>query len=156
MNSQLTMTGLEVWCLSICAKLLCLSSLGLSDPYNVSSIKSRNDPSPKSEVVHKTKNSVLEFSYSIHVWLAQFNKHHTSKLVMVSCKFNSRWRQFYFLLKPFKIPWCQFCVEMSDLCYMQKRRISVKQAAGKSHKVAMTFSFPLDWLDQFELKACSH
>ena len=39
------------------------------------STESRNDPIPKSEVVHKTK-----FSLKNHVWLAQLYKHQTSKL----------------------------------------------------------------------------
>ena len=37
---------------------------------------------------------------------------------MVSCEFNSHWRQFYFLLKPVKTPWCQFYAEMSDLRFL--------------------------------------
>ena len=37
------------------------------------SIESRNDPSPKSEVVHETKFS-LKLSYSTHVCLAQLDE----------------------------------------------------------------------------------
>ena len=44
------------------------------------SIESRNDPSPKSEVVHETKFS-LKISYSC---LAQLDRYQTCKLVMVS------------------------------------------------------------------------
>ena len=40
--------------------------------------------------------------------LAQLNKYQTSKPILVSCKFNSQRRQLYFLLKLFKILWCQF------------------------------------------------
>ena len=58
-------------------------------------IESRNDPSPKSEVVHETKFS-LKISYSTHVCLAQLDRHQTCKPVMVSCDFNSHWRQLYF------------------------------------------------------------
>ena len=47
------------------------------------SIESRNDPSPKSEVVHETKFS-LKISYSTHACLAQLGQHQTYKLVMVS------------------------------------------------------------------------
>ena len=47
------------------------------------SIESRNDPSPKSEVVHETKFS-LKISYSTHVCLAQLDRHQTCKPVMVS------------------------------------------------------------------------
>ena len=44
---------------------------------------SRNDPRPKSEVVHEAKFS-SKISYSTDVWLAGMDKHQTSKLVMVS------------------------------------------------------------------------
>ena len=47
------------------------------------SIESRNDPSPKSEVVHETKFS-LKISYSTHACLAQLDQHQTCKPVMVS------------------------------------------------------------------------
>ena len=47
------------------------------------SIESRNDPSPKSEVVHETKFS-LKISYSTHACLAQLDQHQTCKSVMVS------------------------------------------------------------------------
>ena len=46
------------------------------------SIESRNDPSPKSEVVHETKFS-LKISYSTHACLAQLDQHQTCKPVMV-------------------------------------------------------------------------
>ena len=45
-------------------------------------IESRNDPSPKSEVVHETKFS-LKISYSTHACLAQWDQHQTCKPVMV-------------------------------------------------------------------------
>ena len=46
-------------------------------------IESRNDPSPKSEVVHETKFS-LKISYSTHACLAQLDQHQTYKPVMVT------------------------------------------------------------------------
>ena len=49
-------------------------------------------------------------SHSTHVWLAQLDEHHN---------------QFYFLLRPFKTARCQFCTEMSDLCYLRKPRIDL-------------------------------
>ena len=42
----------------------------------------------KTEVVYKIKFS-LKISYSTHVCLPQFDKHQTSKPIMVSCEFNS-------------------------------------------------------------------
>ena len=42
------------------------------------SIESRNDISPKSEVVHETKFS-LKISYSTHTYLAQMDQHQTCK-----------------------------------------------------------------------------
>ena len=88
-------------------------------------IELKNDPSPKSEMVHGTRFS-LNISYSTDVWLTQLNKDLTSKPVMVSCEFNSNWRQFYFLLNPSKTPRCQFCTEMSDLFYVRKPRLNVR------------------------------
>ena len=46
-------------------------------------IESRNDPSPKSEVVHETK-FILQISYATHACLPQLDQHQTCKLVMVS------------------------------------------------------------------------
>ena len=42
------------------------------------SIESRNDPSPKSEVVHETKFS-LEISYLTHACLAQLDQHQIAR-----------------------------------------------------------------------------
>ena len=47
------------------------------------SIESRNDPSPKSEVVHETKFS-LKICYSSHACLAQLDRYQTCKPVMIS------------------------------------------------------------------------
>ena len=47
------------------------------------SIESRNDPSPKIEVMHETKLS-LKISFSTHARLAQLDQHQTCKPVMVS------------------------------------------------------------------------
>ena len=52
------------------------------------SIESRNDPSPKSEVVQETKFS-LNISHSTHVYLAQLDRHQTCKPVMVSVESSS-------------------------------------------------------------------
>ena len=61
------------------------------------SIESRNDPSPKSEVVHETKFS-LKISCSIHACLAQLDQHQTCKPVMVSvASSNSTGGNFNFL-----------------------------------------------------------
>ena len=46
------------------------------------SVESRNEPSPKSQVVHETKFS-LKTSYLTHVCLAQLNRHQIYKPVMV-------------------------------------------------------------------------
>ena len=43
-------------------------------------IESRNNSSPKSEVVHETKFN----SYSVHIWFAQLNRCQISKPVVVS------------------------------------------------------------------------
>ena len=55
---------------------------------------------PKSEVAHETKFS-LKIFYSTYVWLALLDKHQTSKPVMLTCEFNSHWRQFYFFAESF-------------------------------------------------------
>ena len=47
------------------------------------STESRDDQSPKSEVVHETKFS-LKISYSAHARLAQLDRHQTCKPVMIS------------------------------------------------------------------------
>ena len=56
------------------------------------SVKSRNDPNPKSEVEHETK-FYLRIFYSTHVWVADWNKHLTSNPLMAGVVFNSHWRQ---------------------------------------------------------------
>ena len=79
-------------------------------------IESRIDPIPKSEVMHEAK-FILKISCSTHVCLAQLDKHQTCKPVMVSCEFNSNWRQ----LLQYKL--CTKMSEMSDLCYLRKPRL---------------------------------
>ena len=74
-------------------------------------IECRNDPNPKSEVVHETKFS-LKISYSTHVLLVQLDRHQTCKPVMVSCHFYSHYRPLCFL----KIPWCHFCTKKCQIC----------------------------------------
>ena len=71
------------------------------------SIESRNDPSPKSDLVHETKFS-LKISYSTHACLAQLDRHQTCKPVMVShcCEFEFHWRQLNFVQK------CQKCQDL--------------------------------------------
>ena len=49
----------------------------------ICSIESRNDKSPKYEVLYETKFS-LKMSYSTHICLAQLDRHQTCKPVMVS------------------------------------------------------------------------
>ena len=88
------------------------------------SIESRNDPSPKSEVVHETKFS-LKISYSTHACLAQLDQHQTCNPVMVSVvSSNPTGGNFIFLrhldanfVESTKMP------EMSDLCYLRKPRM---------------------------------
>ena len=64
------------------------------------SIESRNDPSPKSEVVHETKFS-LKISYSTHACLAQLDRHQTCKPVMVNVvSSNPTGSNFIFLRHP--------------------------------------------------------
>ena len=66
------------------------------------SIESRNDPSPKSEVVHETKFS-LKISYSTHASLAPLDQHQTCIPVIVSVmSSNPTGGNFIF----FKIPRC--------------------------------------------------
>ena len=62
-------------------------------------IESRNNPSPKSEVVHETKFS-LKISCSTHACLAQFDQHQACKSVMVSVgNFFLRHLDAYFVQK---------------------------------------------------------
>ena len=79
----LTITGSEVWCLSL---LLICDALPVSDYQTIiklCSLELRNDPSPKSELVHEAKFS-CKISYLTQIWLAQLDKHQISKPVMVS------------------------------------------------------------------------
>ena len=60
------------------------------------SIEFRNDRSPKSEMLHETVIFKESHSQRIsYVWLAQLDKHQTSKPVMISCEFNSHWRLYF-------------------------------------------------------------
>ena len=75
-------------------------------------IESRNNPSPKSEVVHETKFS-LKISYSTHVCLVQLDQHQTCKPVMVSVvSSNPAGGNFNFF--------CTEMTEMSDVYYLWK------------------------------------
>ena len=60
---------------------------------------------------------------------------------MEGCEFNSHWRQFYLLRKPLETPRCQFCTEMSDLCYLRKPR---------------TCDVISDWVSSSGLKFCDN
>ena len=51
----LTITALEISCVSNYSNLSCLASLTLSEHYKSCSMESRYDPTPKSEVVLETK-----------------------------------------------------------------------------------------------------
>ena len=69
--------------------------------------------------MQETKFS-LKISYPTHVFLAQLDRHQTSKPVMVCCEFNSHWGQLYFL-RHFdanfvqKCQKCQICVIYENL-----------------------------------------
>ena len=75
--TTLTITGLQVWCWSNYVKQACVDSFRFS-----CSIESRNDPSPKGEVVHETKFS-LKISYSMSAWS------HTVSCGMIAPSFES-------------------------------------------------------------------
>ena len=64
-----TITGLEFYCHIHSANLSFLAC----------SIRSRNDPSPKSEVDHETKLSLRIF----YVWLTEWHRHLLSNLRMI-------------------------------------------------------------------------
>ena len=88
------------------------------------SIESRNDPSPKSELVHKTKFS-LKISYSTHACLARLDQHQTCKPVMVTVvSSNPTWGNFIFLRHlnanfVQKCQKCQICVIYENLeCFV--------------------------------------
>ena len=93
------------------------------------SIESRNDPSPNSEVVHEIKFS-LKVSYATHACLVQLDRHQTCKPVMISCEFNSYWRQLIFksteLVK-------YFCHKSIRTCYSLCRKPGYYHSARKTH-----------------------
>ena len=84
------------------------------------SIESRNDPSPKSEVVHETKFS-LKISYSTHACLAQLDQHKTCNPVMVSVVSSNPTGGNFIFLRHFdanfvqKCQKCQICVIYENL-----------------------------------------
>ena len=81
------------------------------------SIESRNDPSPKSEVVHETKFS-LKISYSTHFSLAQLDRHQNSKLVMVSVVSSSPTGGNFIFVRHLNdnfVEKCQICVIYENL-----------------------------------------
>ena len=81
-------------------------------------IESRNDPSPKSEVVHETKFSLK--IYSTHACLAQLNQHQTCNPVMVSDVSSNHTSSNFFkdtsmLILYKKCQKCQICVIYENL-----------------------------------------
>ena len=92
------------------------------------SIESRNDPSPKSEVVHETKFS-LKISYSRHACLAQLDQHQTCNPVMVSVVSSNPTGGNLIFLRPLdanfvqKCQKCQICVIYKNLCTNHLDRI---------------------------------
>ena len=88
------------------------------------SIESRNDLSPKSELVHETKFS-LKISYSTHACLAQLDRHQTCKPVMVSVVSSSPTGGNFIFLRHInanfiqKCQKCQICVIYENLDSVQ-------------------------------------
>ena len=109
LNSQLTITCLKVWCLSNCTKQTDMCWIG----YFLAWI-----------LFHAPI-----YLNRMDLWLykdrkfetGKLNRYQTSKSVMVSCEFNSHWRQFYFLLKLLRhlnanfVQKCQICVICENL-----------------------------------------
>ena len=86
------------------------------------SIKSRNDPSPKSEVVHETKFS-LKISYSTHAFLAQLDQHQICEPLMVSVVSSSPIGGNFIFLRHLDANFFTKMTEISDLCYLRKPRL---------------------------------
>ena len=84
------------------------------------SIESRNDPSPKNEVVHETKFS-LKISHSTHACLAQLDQHQTCNPVMVSVMSSNPTGGNFIFLRHLdanfvqKCQKCQICVIYENL-----------------------------------------
>ena len=84
------------------------------------SIESRNDPSPKSEMVHETKFS-LKISYSTHACLAQLDQYQTCNPVMVSVVSSNPTGSNFIFLRYLdanfvqKCQKCQICVIYKNL-----------------------------------------
>ena len=85
-----------------------------------------------------------------HSW----KKYQTSKPVMVSCEFNSHWRQFYLLLEPFKtlsfvhfLQKCQILVIgekylITDRsCNLGSNKLMNKNCLGFTNTVGWTYSW---------------
>ena len=102
------------------------------------SIEYRNDPSPKSEVVHETKFS-LKISYSTHACLTQLDQHQTCKVVMVSVvSSNPTGCNFIFLRHldaNFVRKWqkCQICVIYKNLDWDSEQREGKANTEGSLH-----------------------
>ena len=87
------------------------------------STESRNDPSPKNEVVHETKFS-LKISYSTHACLAQLDQHQTCKPVMVTVVSSNPTGGNFIFATYLGVNFCTKMTEMSDLCYLRKPRMT--------------------------------
>ena len=119
--TTLTITGLQVWCWSNWAKQACLRVSDFQFIIKSCSIEYRNDPSPKSEVVHETKFS-LKISYSTHACLAQLDQHQTCKPVMVSVVSSNPTGGNFIFLRHLDANFVQKW--QTDLCYFRKPRAS--------------------------------
>ena len=105
-NWQLTITGLEVWCLFNCANLSCRAkSKKWSGAWNKIHFK-------ESPIQHMSGwHSCISIRLQNQRW-------------SVVSSTPTRGNFIFFLLKPFETPWCQFCTEMSDLCYLRKLQLT--------------------------------
>ena len=80
------------------------------------SIESRNDPSPKSEVVHETKFS-LKISYSTHAYLAQLDQHQTRNPVMVGVMSSNPTGDNFIFLRHLDANFVQKC-QKCQICFI--------------------------------------
>ena len=112
----LTITGLEVWCLSNSANLSCLSQI--VRPFIESwSIESRNDP--KYQVVHKTKFWGLLLNTSCEQgWISIRLLNQWWSVLWVQFPLETTFAETF--LKPLNVNFVQKMPEMSDLCYLRK------------------------------------
>ena len=121
--------GLELTALNITDAYLTVLSrhvltvLGFQILIKSCCIESRNDPSPKSEVVRETKVN-LKISYSTDVCLAQLDRHQICKPVMVSVVSSSPTGGNFIFLRHLNVNFvqkCQICVIYVNLDYGEPR-----------------------------------